>query len=1082
MNKQQLANKIWASANKMRSKIDANEYKDYILGLVFYKFLSDNEVNYILKDMKGASEEDKQQALMSLVEDYESEDAKIIIDYCKNNIGYFIEYKNLFSTWLLPDSNFTVADLSVALNSFDRLVSPNYKPVYDGIFKTLQAGLSKLGENPASQTRALKDLIKLIKDIPTDGSQDYDVLGYVYEYLISNFAANAGKKAGEFYTPHEVAILMSEIVAEHHKDKRQIEIYDPTSGSGSLLITIGKSVGRHISDKNRVKYYAQELKENTYNLTRMNLVMRGIQPSNINTRCADSLDEDWPVYKGGSEIGQPLYVDAVVSNPPYSQEWDPTDKENDPRFKDYGLAPKNKADYAFLLHELHHLKPDGILTIVLPHGVLFRNEEEHIRKSLIEKNNIDAIIGLPSNIFYGASLPTIIMVLKQHRENDDVVIIDASKGFVKSGKNNKLRACDIKKITDTIRDRKEVKGFSKVVSRNDIRNNNYNLIIPRYVNSSEGEESYDIYATMYGGIPNDEINQLNNYWEALPSLKEELFKANNESPYSLLRSDQIGDTINKNADVISFKANIKSSFDGFESSLHEKLIDNIMNVHELQLQDEIASDIFYRLNTIPLIDKYAAYQALANNWQLIVGDIETIQQEGIQTVKVVETAYKVVKKNEEELEVTDGLKGRIIPFDIVQNVKFRAEMEAISALHTRVETISNELEEIRDCFTEEELELFCDSEKDNAFDKKAIISGAKAKSDVNSKTKDKLKQIVSLWDELSMTNKKIKNARSSLTEKTIECIENLSDVDIHELLHKKWITPIVEEINSTLLSTLSILGKKVTSLSEKYPLSYLLLNKELRTAQENLKELVGTLEGDNYSMAGLKAFTDGYAFIKQMKSACIQKMFPKEGQTVPEIRFSGFSGEWSNSKLSDFASRITRKNSKLESTMPLTISSIDGLVSQTEYFNSIVAGSNLSNYYLLKRGEFAYNKSYSKGYPFGSVKRLDRYDQGVLSTLYIVFDVNSEKISSDFLTHFFDSTLWHQEVAQRAAEGARNHGLLNIGADDFMDINILVPKDRKEQDLIGRFFTLLNKVDSLQSQGLEALKQVSRSQLDKDNN
>lgn len=287
------------------------------------------------------------------------------------------------------------------------MVSPNYKAVYDGIFKTLQAGLSKLGENPTSQTRALKDLIKLIKDIPTDGSQDYDVLGYVYEYLIGNFAANAGKKAGEFYTPHEVAILMSEIVAEHHKDKNQIEIYDPTSGSGSLLITIGKSIGRHIADKNRVMYYAQELKENTYNLTRMNLVMRGIQPSNINTRCADSLAEDWPILKSGNEIGQPLYVDAVVSNPPYSQQWDPKDRENDARFKDYGVAPKSKADYAFLLHELHHLKPDGILTIVLPHGVLFRGgEEEQIRTNLIEKIILTpSLVCLPTSFLAQASLP-----------------------------------------------------------------------------------------------------------------------------------------------------------------------------------------------------------------------------------------------------------------------------------------------------------------------------------------------------------------------------------------------------------------------------------------------------------------------------------------------------------------------------------------------------------------------------------------------------------------------------------------------------------------------------------------------------
>ena len=470
MNKQQLANKIWASANKMRSKIDANEYKDYILGLSFYKFLSDNEVSYVLKDMPNASEEEKQQMLQLLVEDYNDENAKVTIDYCKQNIGYFIEYKNLFSTWLQPNSNFNVANLSTALNAFDRLISNRYKHVYDGIFKTLQAGLSKLGENPASQTRALKDLIRLIKDIPTDGAQDYDVLGYVYEYLISNFAANAGKKAGEFYTPHEVAILMSEIVAESQKNKDHIEIYDPTSGSASLLITIGKYVGRHIKDKNAVKYYAQELKENTYNLTRMNLIMRGISPDNINTRCADSLAEDWPLSQQSSTAGQPLYVDAVVSNPPYSQHWDPTDRELDPRFKDYGVAPKSKADYAFLLHELHHLKPDGILTIVLPHGVLFRGgEEEQIRTNLIEKNNIDAIIGLPANIFFGTGIPTLIMVLKQHRDNDDVLIIDASKGFVKDGKQNKLRACDIKKIADTVRSRQSIPGFSCCVSRAKIR-------------------------------------------------------------------------------------------------------------------------------------------------------------------------------------------------------------------------------------------------------------------------------------------------------------------------------------------------------------------------------------------------------------------------------------------------------------------------------------------------------------------------------------------------------------------------------------------------------------------------------------
>lgn len=853
MNKPQLANKIWASANKMRSKIDANEYKDYILGLIFYKFLSDNEVNYILKDMKGASAEDKQAALESLVENYEDENSKVVIDYCKNNIGYFIEYKNLFSTWLLPGSSFTVADLSVALNSFDRLVSPNYKAVYDGIFKTLQAGLSKLGENPASQTRALKDLIKLIKDIPTDGSQDYDVLGYVYEYLIGNFAANAGKKAGEFYTPHEVAILMSDIVAEHHKSKSQIEIYDPTSGSGSLLITIGKSIGRHIADKNRVKYYAQELKENTYNLTRMNLVMRGIQPSNINTRCADSLDEDWPIINTGSEIGQPLYVDAVVSNPPYSQQWDPKDRENDARFKDYGVAPKSKADYAFLLHELHHLKPDGILTIVLPHGVLFRGgEEELIRTNLIEKNNIDAIIGLPANIFFGTGIPTLVMVLKQHRASDDVLIIDASKGFVKDGKQNKLRACDIKKIADTVRDRKNVPGFSRRVSREEIRQNGYNLNIPRYVDSSEAAEQYDIYATMFGGIPNAEIDALQKYWEAFPTLRDDLFKPELDKPYSALKVEDVKTAIEQNTDVKWFNTMFAEAFNGFDDLLHQKLIDNAKHVRELQAQDEIASDMFRRLNNIPLIDRYAVYQALADNWQAIISDIETIQEEGFDAVRVVETAYKLVKKGDEDVEVPDGLKGRIIPFSLVQNMKFQTELNAISALQSRVEAISGELDEVRDSFSEEELETYCDSEKDNAFDKKKITADAKPKADVEAETKAKLKQIVSLWNEQTTSNKQIKADKLALEEKTIKAIENLTDEEAAVLLHHKWIDPICEGIDNTLRSVLSALESEALALSEKYATSYKQINDDMVAANEELAGLVEQLTGDEFAIRGLK--------------------------------------------------------------------------------------------------------------------------------------------------------------------------------------------------------------------------------------
>ena len=363
MNKQQLANKIWESANRMRSKIEANEYKDYILGFIFYKFLSDKEVAFLKKD--GYEDAD--------IQEYAHENNEQLVDYCQQHLGYFIAYDNLFSTWLAKGNSFTVDNVRTALSAFNRLISETQKKVFSKIFNTLETGLSKLGDSTSNQTKAISELIQLIKDIPTDGKQDYDVLGFIYEYLISNFAANAGKKAGEFYTPHEVSQLMSEIVANHLKARDKIEIYDPTSGSGSLLITIGKSVSKYMKSKDDIMYYAQELKENTYNLTRMNLVMRGIKPDNIFTRCGDTLEQDWPMYDDATQTYNPLYLDAVVSNPPYSQRWDPKHKETDPRYR-YGIAPKGKADYAFLLHDLYHIKPSGIMTIVLPHGVLFRGD------------------------------------------------------------------------------------------------------------------------------------------------------------------------------------------------------------------------------------------------------------------------------------------------------------------------------------------------------------------------------------------------------------------------------------------------------------------------------------------------------------------------------------------------------------------------------------------------------------------------------------------------------------------------------------------------------------------------------------
>lgn len=853
MNKQQLANKIWASANKMRSKIDANEYKDYILGLIFYKFLSDNEVNYV-KSVYEWEDDD----LKCLVEDYSDKNMEQVINDCKDNIGYFIEYKNLFSTWLRTDFDFSVSVLSTALNRFDGLISDKFKGVYENIFITLQTGLSKLGESPAAQTKALNGLIKLIKDIPTDSKQDYDVLGFVYEYLIGNFAANAGKKAGEFYTPHEVAILMSEIVAEHHKDKDKIEIYDPTSGSGSLLITIGKSVGRHIEDKNRVKYYAQELKENTYNLTRMNLVMRGIQPSNIDTRCADSLDEDWPMQKTGADAGMPLYVDAVVSNPPYSQHWEPEDAEFDARFKDYGVAPKSKADYAFLLHELHHLKPDGIMTIVLPHGVLFRGTpddgaEGQIRKRLIEKNHIDAIIGLPANIFFGTSIPTLVMVLKQHRENDDILIIDASKGFIKDGKQNKLRASDIKRISDTWRDRSDIPGYSRRVSREEIRENGYNLNIPRYVDSSEELERYDIYATMNGGVPNSEIAMMQQYWDVFPKFYQEIFKPVEGKPYSQLTGEDLYKIAMQSEDVNIFKMDYLTAFDDYYDKMKDVLIDRLEEVKEMKAHDELADDIFRRLEDTPLVDRYAIYQILSDQWPTIVNDIEIIQTEGLDAVRTVEPNYKIVKDGDDEKEVEDGLKGRILPFELVQHERFENELNAINEKISRVEEILSEVDEIKDSFTDEEGQEYI-NEKEK-LDTPKIKKDAKSKSDdVELDTKNKLKDLVALWDEKSKLEKSIKSERKTLEEKTIEAIQNLSDIEAYDFISLKWIAPVNSKIMKYVNNVIDDIIKEVKVLAQKYATSYNDLNAQLVEAQKELSSLITDLTGDEFAIKGLNEF------------------------------------------------------------------------------------------------------------------------------------------------------------------------------------------------------------------------------------
>lgn len=908
MNKQQLATKIWESANKMRSKIEANEYKDYILGFIFYKYLSDKELKF-LKESSFTQED-----IEALTED----DAETV-KYIRENIGYFIAYNDLFSTWIKMGKDFDVSNVMDALSAFSRLINPTHKKVFEGVFNTLQTGLSKLGDSSASRTKAISSLIHLIKDIPMDAKQDYDVLGFIYEYLISMFAANAGKKAGEFYTPHEVSLLMSEIVAWHLNDRTEIQIYDPTSGSGSLLINIGRSVAKHIDDENNIKYYAQELKQNTYNLTRMNLVMRGIIPDNIITRNGDTLEEDWPYFDEANpvETYNPLYVDAVVSNPPYSQHWDSSNKETDPRYARFGLAPKSKADYAFLLHDLFHLKPDGIMTIVLPHGVLFRGGEEgEIRKNLIEGNQIDAIIGLPANIFFGTGIPTIIMVLKQKRENTDVLIVDASKGFIKVGKNNMLRASDIRKIVDAVTGRDDVDKFSKKVSRKEIRHNEYNLNIPRYVDSSEEVEKWDIYASMFGGIPMSEIEGLGEYWSAFPELKETLF-GKSAGPYAELAVDNIEQTVNEHPSVKAFVSKFTQAFNDFDDFLKSELITNMSSIKISKEEAVLSENIFARLAPIPLIDRYEAYQLLDDEWAKTLVDLEIIQTESFSAVKKVDPNMIIKKKNGNEEEVQDGWIGHVIPFELVQKTILIDEYEALKQKEDRFAEISSEFEEILDSLSEEEKDSSVTNDSGDAFvakevgnklkeiyadvdsteikalnayaslskkaEKLAFISahddvawsnmeankdGTYAKKAVNAYLAElqaifefpvesfeaRIIKVSKLMSEEKELKAQIKDAAIALHMKTKETIESLSDEQALELIEQKWITPLAEGLMQLPNEVLNSLSSKIKALSEKYAVTYSAIESEMQETESMLSALMDELEGNEYDMKGISEF------------------------------------------------------------------------------------------------------------------------------------------------------------------------------------------------------------------------------------
>ena len=479
-NSKDLISVLWSGADILRSKMDANEYKDYLLGIVFYKYLSDSFLIKVYDMICDDKPESLKEALEAYKEELKGEYAEDLVKEMRDECHYVIEPELTYTYFADAARNnaFNREQLQKAFNNIEQS-----DPIFADLFTDIDLYSNRLGTGDQKQSDTVANLIKEIDKADLLNS-DAEILGNAYEYLIGQFASETGKKAGEFYTPQAVSKILTRIAIAGQEEKRGLSVYDPCMGSGSLLLNAKK----YSEQPQYIKYYGQELNTSTYNLARMNMFLHGIVAENQKLRNGDTLDGDWPT-------DEETDFNMVLMNPPYSAKWSAAAGFlQDERFSEYGvLAPKSKADYAFLLHGLYHLKNNGTMAIVLPHGVLFRGAAEgKIREKLLRAGNIYAVIGLPANLFYNTSIPTCIIVLKKHRDGRDVLFIDASKKFNKGKKQNEMLDEHIDDVMNLYTKRETVEKEAFLASFEDIEKNDFNLNIPRYVDTFEEEEPIDL--------------------------------------------------------------------------------------------------------------------------------------------------------------------------------------------------------------------------------------------------------------------------------------------------------------------------------------------------------------------------------------------------------------------------------------------------------------------------------------------------------------------------------------------------------------------------------------------------------------
>ncbi|MDY0289202.1 MAG: type I restriction-modification system subunit M [Sphaerochaeta sp.] len=797
--KSELYSSLWDSCDQLRGSMDASQYKDYILVLLFMKYVSDKKRISLVEIPEGGSFSD----MLKL------KGKSDIGDQINKIIGKMADANGLTGV-------ITVADF----NDDEKL----------GAGKDKVAKLSNL--------LAIFERPEL--DFSKNMAEGDDLMGDAYEYLMRLFATESGKSKGQFYTPAEVSRIMAKLIGINQSKSQTETLYDPTCGSGSLLLKAADET------QNNITIYGQEYDNATRALSVMNMWLHDNPDSDI--RLGNTLSDPKFTDEATGALKQ---FDYAVANPPFSYKswkngWDP---EHDvyKRFEGYTLPPDKNGDYAFLLHLVKSLKSKGKGCIVMPLGVLFRgNSEALIRKRLVDQGYIKGIIGLPSNLFYGTSIAACLIVIDKEdaHKRRSIFIIDASNGYIKDGNKNRLREQDIHKVIDTYLSGMEIPKYSRVVPFEEIagEKNDYNLNIPRYIDNQEEEDLQDIQAHLTGGIPRHDVQAMNKYWEVLPNLEQDLFASNNQDVYLQLSvvPDAVREFILNHGDTIHFKQSLIDEFDGWKLQTRAFLKTMDKGIRPKETLEEFAESLLQVFAEKKLVDKYDVYQILMDYWyEVMQDDLYVISTGGW---GVGNELVRLVKKNakgvEKDISGLEGLEGRIIPTSLIIKEYFPETLEKIEVSESELESIQSRKSEIDE---EHGIEdgLLEDAYEDGKTTKKqlqdALKSLGKRDSD-NAEAHDLLEEYLELLANESITKQDIKAFNLELEKKVITKYPKLTEEDIKILMvDKKWLATIGERVESEMDNISHRLASKVKDLAERY-------EKPLAQIEKEVEELTAKVE------------------------------------------------------------------------------------------------------------------------------------------------------------------------------------------------------------------------------------------------